>query len=51
MPDINLISFFDKICDFLNKGNTVDFGVSQALHAVPHVKLLLVRKMGLAEDC
>lgn len=48
----NSISFFDKIIDFLDKGNAVDviyLDFSKAFDTVPHEKLLvLLMNMGLS---
>ncbi|CAM5156864.1 unnamed protein product [Eretmochelys imbricata] len=46
----NLISFFEKITDFLNKGNTVDLiylDFSKAFDTVPHELLVKLEKMGI----
>lgn len=50
---INLVSLFDKITDFRDKGNMMDLiqlHFSEEFHAIPSEKLLVkLEKMGLAK--
>ncbi|CAM4373323.1 unnamed protein product [Lepidochelys olivacea] len=46
----NLISFFEKVIDFLDKGNAVDLiylDFSKAFDTVPHGELVKLEKMGI----